>query len=149
MDTLVDFLIQHGQLGMFISAFLAGSILPFSSEVVMAALQLGGADPWGLVLWGTLGNTLGGLLNYGLGRLGREEWIARFARVTPDKLDRGRRWVHRYGAWGGLLSWVPVVGELITVAMGYLRVSWLPSVLTIFIGKGLRYYAVVFLVSLY
>ena len=72
MDTLVDFLIQHGQLGMFISAFLAGSILPFSSEVVMAALQLGGADPWGLVLWGTLGNTLGGLLNYGIGRLGRE-----------------------------------------------------------------------------
>ena len=48
MDALVDFLIQHGQLGMFISAFLAGSILPFSSEVVMAALQLGGADPWGL-----------------------------------------------------------------------------------------------------
>ena len=80
MDTLVDFLIQHGQLGMFISAFLAGSILPFSSEVVMAALQLGGADPWGLVLWGTLGNTLGGLLNYGI-TLFPSEWKLLLERI--------------------------------------------------------------------
>lgn len=148
MDALVGFLVAHGLAGMFIAAFLAGSILPFSSELVMAALQLGGADPWGLVVWGTLGNTLGGMVNYGIGRLGREERIQRFARVSPERLERGRRWVRRYGAWGGLLGWVPFVGELVTVAMGYLRVHWFPSLMAIMVGKGLRYYAVVFLVSL-
>lgn len=139
----------YGLPGMFVSAFLAGSILPFSSELVMAGLQLAGADPWGLVVWGTLGNTLGGLLNYGIGRLGHEEWITRYAKVSPERLERGRRWVHRYGAWAGLLSWLPVVGELITVAMGYLRVNWATSLLAILVGKGLRYYVVVFLVSYY
>ncbi len=149
MDALVDILVNYGLPGMFVSAFLAGSILPFSSELVMAGLQLAGADPWGLVVWGTLGNTLGGLLNYGIGRLGREEWITRYAKVSPERLERGRRWVHRYGAWAGLLSWLPVVGELITVAMGYLRVNWATSLLAILVGKGLRYYVVVFLVSYY
>ena len=149
MDALVDILVTYGLPGMFVSAFLAGSILPFSSELVMAGLQLAGADPWGLVVWGTLGNTLGGLLNYGIGRLGREEWITRYAKVSPERLERGRRWVHRYGAWAGLLSWLPVVGELITVAMGYLRVNWATSLLAILVGKGLRYYGVVFLVSYY
>ncbi len=149
MDAVVSFLVDHGQAGMFVAAFLAGSILPFSSELVMAALQRGGVDPWGLVVWGTLGNTLGGMLNYGIGRLGREEWIERFARVSPERLERGRRWVRRYGAWAGLLSWIPFVGELFTVAMGYLRVKWLPSVLAILVGKALRYYFVVFLVSQY
>lgn len=149
MDVLVDILVTYGLPGMFVSAFLAGSILPFSSELVMAGLQLAGADPWGLVVWGTLGNTLGGLLNYGIGRLGREEWITRYAKVSPERLERGRRWVHRYGAWAGLLSWLPVVGELITVAMGYLRVNWATSLLAILVGKGLRYYVVVFLVSYY
>lgn len=149
MDALVDILVTYGLPGMFVSAFLAGSILPFSSELVMAGLQLAGADPWGLVVWGTLGNTLGGLLNYGIGRLGREEWITRYAKVSPERLERGRHWVHRYGAWAGLLSWLPVVGELITVAMGYLRVNWATSLLAILVGKGLRYYVVVFLVSYY
>lgn len=149
MEALVDILVTYGLPGMFVSAFLAGSILPFSSELVMAGLQLAGADPWGLVVWGTLGNTLGGLLNYGIGRLGREEWITRYAKVSPERLERGRRWVHRYGAWAGLLSWLPVVGELITVAMGYLRVNWATSLLAILVGKGLRYYVVVFLVSYY
>ena len=149
MDALVDILVTYGLPGMFVSAFLAGSILPFSSELVMAGLQLAGADPWGLVVWGTLGNTLGGLLNYGIGRLGREEWITRYAKVSPERLERGRRWVHRYGAWAGLLSWLPVVGELITVAMGYLRVNWATSLLAILVGKGLRYYVVVFLFSYY
>ncbi len=149
MDAIVDFLVAHGLLGMFVSAFLAGSILPFSSEVVMAALQLGGADPWGLLVWGTLGNTLGGLLNYCIGRLGREEWITRYARVSPERLERGRRWVRRYGAWAGLLSWLPVAGELITVAMGYLRVNWPASIAAILVGKALRYYVVIFAVSFY
>lgn len=130
---------------MFISAFLAGSILPFSSEVVMAALILGGASPVSVFICGTVGNTLGTLVNYGIGRLGREEWITKYAKVSPEKLERGKKSVSRYGSWAGLLSWLPVFGEILTVAMGFLRTNFPLSLFTITLGKAARYYVVIFL----
>lgn len=143
MDALIDILIQYGPAGMFISAFLAGSILPFSSELVLVGLLAAGASPWSLLLWGTAGNTLGSLLNYGIGALGREEWIARWVKVSPDKLERGKRWVRTYGAWAGLLSWLPVAGEIIVVAMGFMRVRLPLTVLTLTAGKFVRYWMLV------
>ena len=124
---------------MFISAFLAGSILPFSSEVVMVGLIAAGSPVVEVVACGTLGNIAGGLLNFYIGRLGKEEWIQRFSKIPPAKLEKGKKYVHRYGAWAGLLAWVPVVGDLITVAMGYLRTNVWLSVLTISLCKYLRY----------
>lgn len=139
MDAIVPFLIEYGPLGMFIAGFLSGSILPFSSEIVLAGLIAGGANVWGLLLWGTVGNSLGSYVNYLIGTLGKEEWITKYAGVKPDKLKKGMGYVHKYGAWAGLLSWMPVIGELITVAMGYLRINQLASVAAIVIGKFLRY----------
>lgn len=141
MDAIIPFLIEYGALGMFIAGFLSGSILPFSSEVVLVGLLAGGANVWGLVIWGTIGNSLGSYVNYLIGTLGKEEWITKYTGVSPDKLQRGMKYVHKYGAWAGLFSWVPVIGELITVAMGYLRINQLASVATIVIGKFLRYIA--------
>lgn len=143
MDFLIEILINYGSLGMFVSGFLSGSILPFSSEVVMLALLAAGANPIGLLLWGTAGNTLGSLLNFGIGMLGREEWIGRWTNIPPEKLERGKRWVHTYGAWAGLLAWLPVIGEVITVAMGFLRVRLAYSVITITVGKLLRYWVLI------
>lgn len=145
MESLVSWLIAHGSLGMFIAAFLSGSILPFSSELVMTGLLMIKADPWQLLIWGTAGNTLGTLVNYGIGHFGKEEWIMRYAKVPPKKLEKGIRRVRRYGAWAGLLSWLPVVGEILTVAMGYMRTNFLLSCFTITLGKFLRYYAIIFI----
>lgn len=144
MDAIIPFLIEYGSLGMFIAGFLSGSILPFSSEVVLVGLLAGGANVWGLLIWGTVGNSLGSYVNYFIGTLGKEEWITKYAGVPPEKLKRGMTYVRRYGAWAGLLSWLPVIGELITVAMGYLRINQVASVLTIVIGKFLRYIALAF-----
>lgn len=143
MDAIAQFLIDAGPAGMFVAAFLAGSFLPFSSEVVMLGLLGAGSDPMGLLLWGTVGNVLGSMLNYGIGTLGREDWITRYAKVSPEKLRRGRVYVRRYGAWIGLLAWVPVLGELFTVAMGYLRTNVWLSLATISIGKYARYQVLV------
>ena len=70
MDSIIELLTSWGYWGMLLSAFLAGSVLPFSSEIVMASLQAAGLDVWQLVAYGTIGNVLGGALNYGVGRLG-------------------------------------------------------------------------------
>lgn len=84
MEQLVQILVQYGDLGMFAAAFLAGSFFPFSSEVVMLGLLAAGTDADSLLMWGTAGNTIGSLFNYGVGSLGRDEWITRFAKVTPE-----------------------------------------------------------------
>lgn len=128
---------------MFLSAFWAGSVLPMSSEAVLLALLETGLPPVTLLLCATAGNVLGGLVNYGIGSLGKEEWITRYAKVSPEKMQRGMRYVTRYGAWAGLLAWLPVLGSIITVAMGFGRTNLPLSVCTIALGKYLRYQIIV------
>ncbi len=139
MQALIDQFVAYGPLGMFIAAFLAGSFLPFSSEVVMIGLLGMGVDATALLLWGTVGNVLGSVVNYALGTLGREEWMTRYAHVPPEKLERGKNYVKRYGPWAGLLAFLPALGTLVVVAMGYLRTPRLSSFLTITLSKYLRY----------
>lgn len=143
METLAQILINYGGFGMFLAAFLAGSFLPFCSEIVMLGLLAAGVDPMILLLWGTIGNVFGGLFNYAIGSLGKEEWISRWSKVEPQKLEKGKRWVKCYGAWAGLLAWVPILGSIITVAMGYLRVNIFYSVIAIAIGKCTRYWLLI------
>lgn len=142
MDAFIQLLIDYGAWGMFFSAFLAGSFIPFSSEVVLVGLLAAGANPVSLLITATIGNTLGSLFNYGIGRLGREDWITRWTHVSPEKLERGKRWTRRYGAWAGLLTWLPLAGSVIAVAMGFLRVNLFWSTVSIAVGKFVRYWIV-------
>lgn len=139
MDAVISFLIEYGPFGMFIAAFLAGSFFPFSSEVVMIGLYESGVGATDLLLWGTAGNVLGSLFNYGVGSLGKEEWITRYTKVSPEKLQRGIAYVRKYGAFAALLAWMPLLGSLITVALGYMRVNVFLSMLNTAIGKFVRY----------
>ena len=88
VDTLVQLLIDWGYVGLFISALLAGSIIPVSSEIVMVALVKVGLSPALCVLSATLGNTLGGMTCYYMGRLGRIDWIEKYFKVKREKIER-------------------------------------------------------------
>ena len=149
MDVIVELLTQWGYAGLFIGAVLAGSVLPFNSETVMAALYVTGLDPVGLIIWGTLGNFLGSVINYFIGRMGKMEWVEKYLRIKREKLDRAQRWVGKYGAWMGLLSWIPLLGSAITVTLGLMR-SNIPLTFTaIFVGKLARYILVIYGTSLF
>ena len=113
MDTVLQFLSDYGLWGMFLSSLLAGTVLPFSSEVVMLALAAAGVSPVALLVTATLGNTLGGVINYWIGTLGKEEWLMRYLRTSPERLQRGIGYAHRYGYWSGLLAWVPILGSVL------------------------------------
>lgn len=143
MPEVLDALVAYGDIGMFVAAFLAGSFIPFSSETVLLALLAAGVNPDALLMNATVGNTLGSLFNYGVGSLGKQEWITRYAKVSPEKLERGKRRVRDYGAWAGLLAWLPLLGSVITVAMGYMRVKLPYAMLTVGIGKFVRYWLVI------
>ncbi len=146
---IIEILQGFGYGGMLVAAFLAGSVFPFSSEAVMTALYLAGLNPWLLMLYGTLGNTLGGMFNYGVGRLGNEDWAYRLLRVKEERLVKAKQWIQRYGAWMGLLAWVPVLGSVITVSLGLLRVHFGMTLATTLIGKCLRYVILTLFLTLF
>ncbi|TFL16093.1 YqaA family protein [Jannaschia formosa] len=108
--------------GLFLSAFVAATLVPAGSEVALVALILaGGFDPWVLVAVASLGNVLGSAVNYALGRLAHRFAGRRWFPVGPEALARAERWYRRWGRWSLLLSWAPIVGDPITVAAGLLR----------------------------
>ena len=143
METITQFFIDWGYIGLFISAFVAGSILPFSSEVVLTVLVQMGADPTLCLISASVGNTLGGLICYWLGYLGNMEWIERWLKIDKQKMDKVSGFVKRYGAGMGLFGVLPWVGEVIIVLLGLMRANVYITTFTMFIGKFIRYLLIV------
>lgn len=136
-------MIDWGYGGMFLSAFLAGTILPFSSEVVLLACIALGLDPVISILSTTLGNTLGGLTCYWIGRMGKMEWIEKYLKVDRKQLDKAHRFIHGKGSWMAALSFLPFIGDALLVALGLMKANvWIVSV-SMCIGKLARYVIVV------
>lgn len=129
--------------GLFLSAFASATLLPGSSEAaLLALLATGQGDPGLLVAAATAGNVLGSVLNWGLGRflfhLRDHPWFP----VGPEPLDRAVGRFRRYGTWLLLLSWVPIVGDPLTLVAGVLRVRLIPFLLLVSAGKAGRYGAI-------
>lgn len=139
MDAIVEFFINWGYLGLFLSALIAGSILPFSSELVITILIQMGLDPLYCLIWASIGNTLGGMICYWLGYLGNMQWIERWLKIEKAKLDKAERFVRQYGAWMGIFGVLPWIGEAIIVMLGLMRSNLYYTTLTMFIGKSIRY----------
>lgn len=126
--------------GLFLIALAAASILPLQSEAALIALLLAGEQPpLLLVAVASLGNTLGAVINWGLGR-----WLEHFRNrkwfpANPAALEKAQRWYHRYGRWSLLLSWAPFIGDPLTVAAGAMREPLPTFVLLVAIAKTARY----------
>ena len=118
---------------LFASSFLSSTLLPGNSEVVLVAMLLSGvSQPWLLVLIATMGNSLGGLTNVILGRFFP-------LRKTSRWQEKAVNWLKRYGAATLLLSWMPVIGDLLCLLAGWMRISWGPVLFFLTLGKALRY----------
>lgn len=135
----MEILTGFGLPGMFVSAFLAATILPLGSEVVLAALLLAGSPARDTVLVATAGNVLGSVVNYGLGVLGTGLILERWLRISPSDILRARDRFRTYGAASLLLAWVPVIGDPLTVAAGMLRINIYLFLILVAVGKLGRY----------
>ena len=130
---------------MFSGAFLAATLLPGGSEVLLVGLLNQTPSSWlELLILASVGNTLGGITSYGLGRAGR---LAK----SPQDIQRRQyqyalAWIERYGMWALLLSWLPIVGDLLCLLAGWLKIPIVPASFFMFIGKLLRYSVIVFLI---
>ena len=127
-------------LSLFLASFLAATIIPAQSEAGLSALILtSGNNVILLVAVAAIGNILGAAMNWYLGR-----WVNRFSDrrwflIKPAQLTRATLWYHRYGRWSLLLSWVPFIGDPITIAAGVLREPLLSFILIVSFAKTTRY----------
>ncbi len=136
---MLDGFAEYGYWGLFLASFLAATILPFSSEVVFAALIAAGLDIWSLIIFATIGNSLGGVSCYYLGRLGKIEWLKRWFGISEDKINKTINKLQGKGAFIGFFGFLPAVGDAIIVALGYMRANSTIVLLSMTIGKFARY----------
>ncbi|AEA84323.1 YqaA family protein [Pseudomonas aeruginosa] len=129
-------------LGLFVAAFGAATLLPMQSEAVLTSLLLAGKQsPALLLVVATVGNVLGSIINWLLGRYIEHFRHKRWFPVADDKLLRAQRAYHRYGRWSLLLSWAPIIGDPLTVIAGMLREPFWSFLLIVLVAKAGRYLA--------
>lgn len=135
----MEALAQYGYVGMFLSAFLAATVLPVSSEAVLILTVSQGLDVSGIVAVATLGNVLGAMLNYAIGWKGNHWVLRRVLRISGASLAKAEARFQRYGAPAMLLAWMPVIGDPLTVVAGIFRLHFGVFVVLVTIGKFFRY----------
>ena len=141
---MTEILVHYGYFGMFLSALLAGSVLPFNSELVIGALKVAGLEPWMLLITGTLGNVLGGLFNYWIGTFGRMDWIEKYLHIKEENIERAQRSMAGRGALMAFFAFLPIIGSAITVSLGLMRANLPITTASMTAGKFLRYAIIVF-----
>ncbi len=138
MEAFTEFMLDWGYWGLLLSAFVAGSIFPMSSEAVMLGLLALGLHPVGCVLAASVGNTLGGMTCYWIGTLGKTEWITRLG-IRQEQLDKAGRFLGGRGAWMAFFSFLPTIGEAIAVVLGLMRSNRTITLVAMLLGKAARY----------
>ncbi|MDX1755813.1 MAG: YqaA family protein [Marinobacter sp.] len=133
-------------LSLFTTAFLAATLLPAYSEVLLGGLVIQGHSLWWLWFWATLGNTLGSVVNGIIGRQVDRFKDKRWFPFSSAQLDKARDRFNRYGQWSLLFGWLPIGGDALTLIGGIMRVPWFNFVLLVATGKGIRYAVVLWLV---
>lgn len=144
ITTIQQLLIDWGYPGLFISAMLAGSIVPFSSELVLIALVKLGLDPMYCILSASMGNTVGGMTCYYIGYLGKIEWVEKYLKVKQSKIEKMQYRLRDRGAYMAFFAFLPGIGEVIAIALGFMRSNIYLTTSVMFLGKLIRYIAMTY-----
>lgn len=135
----MEFFSDFGFIGLFLSAFLAATILPLSSEIVLVGLLLAEMNPVLLVAVATVGNVFGSLINYGIGFFGSDFLRIRVLHISEQQFERSKLRFRKFGTLSLLFAWVPVIGDPLTLMAGVLRVNLMWFLVLVTLGKLGRY----------
>lgn len=142
---LTSLLMEWGYVGLFIATFLSGTAFPFSSELILFGLIKLGLDPIACLVSATTGNTLGGMTCYWLGHLGKMEWIERYLKVKPEKIEKTRKFLQGRGSYMAFFAFLPILGTLIAITLGYMRSNRWIVLASMTTGKLIRYIIILLL----
>ncbi len=126
---------------LIIASFLSATVLPGGSEVVFTAMIHQGYAPAELILVAGTANTAGGMTNFFIARMGKEEWLSRYLGIKPKTVQRMQGYVQRHGAFLAFFTWMPWVGDALAASLGFFRAPLTPVILWMWIGKLIRYFA--------
>jgi len=132
-------LLEWGYLGLFLGSFLAATVLPFSSEILVTGMLIAGASPISVLIIATSGNWLGSLSSYGLGRLGKWEWIEKWMKTSREKIEKQQVLITKYGSLLAFLVWLPAIGDLFALALGFYKINFIKCSVFMLIGKFFRF----------
>lgn len=133
-----------GLFGLFLSSFLAATILPFSSEAIFLFFLYAGKHPFLCLAIVTSGNFIGGITNYYLGSIGNTRWLKRIG-MTEVKIQKQKKWVTKYASFLGFFAWLPFIGDPLLVVLGYYNSPKIKTFFWMFLGKFLRYTVLLFI----
>lgn len=139
MEWVIDICRDYGYWGMWAISFLSGSILPFTSDVLLLFFLGIGLNPVLLVIVSTIGNTMGGMTCFFMGGMAKKGWLSKFFKVSPEKAEKADVYIQKYGYWAAFFSFLAIVGEAIVILLGNMRVSWWRVLLVMILGKFVRY----------
>ena len=131
--------VEWGYLGLFIASFLAATVIPLSSEIVLSILIANNYDLTLSLFVASLGSWIGGLSSYGLGRLGKWNIIEKYFKVKKEKITNWKNYIDDWGSTLAFLCWLPIIGDPIAVSLGFFRTNYILVAVWMFIGKILRY----------
>ena len=140
---------KWGLIGLFLGNILAATIFPFSSDALYIAVLAALKQPLACFLVGTAGNWIGSVITYYVGRLGKWEWLEKWFKVKPETLEKQKARIDKYGVWLALIAWVPVIGDIFVIALGFYRTKPLPTILLLLVGKASRFLVWNFVVGLF
>ena len=143
LENIQSLLLNYGYSGLFTLSFLASTIIPLGSEGLLVILVKQNFNAMTLVLVATTGNFLGACTSYYIGLKGGG-YAERFLRMGPDEIEKAEKYFSKYGSYVLLFTWLPFIGDVFTVVSGILRLKFAVFSILVFIGKFLRYLAVVY-----
>lgn len=136
---MLDFLHQYGYWGLFFASFLSATVIPLSSEGVVSLLLYSGFSLWPVVVVASLGNWLGGMSCYALGYWGKSSNIERWLRIKQERIDKYQNKINRWGSILACLCWMPLIGDVLAVGLGFFRCNLFFTSIFMFLGKAARY----------
>lgn len=131
----------------FFGSFLAATVIPFSSEAILIGFLINGSPPLFLLLFATLGNSLGAMFNFYIGKLGHLVWAEKYLKIRKESIYKFQKNIIKHGALLGFFCWLPVIGDPLSLALGFFRVPFVKFVFSMCFGKFLRYFVIIYLVN--
>ena len=135
-------LAKLGLFGLFLGCMLSATVIPFSSEALLAGALLLDYPTWIVILVASLGNTAGGMISFAMGWFCKGSWIEKYLKVKEESLEKARLKVEKYGVLAALLTWLPFIGDVIAIAMGLMRIRPFWTAVLMFMGNAARYVVV-------
>lgn len=144
LESLEGILLNYGYTGLFLASFLAATVLPFGSEWIVVLLISRDFNAFTVVVVASIGNFLGACTSYYIGLKGRS-YIEKFLRTEPEDIKKAEVYFSKYGSYVLLFTWLPFIGDALTVVSGLLRLKFSIFSILVFTGKFMRYLFVAYL----